>query len=104
MFKVGQKVVCVDDRHSNDITMAAFKQWVKRDEQYTIRVVRPHAADGGVLLEEIKNPPKYIAAYAGNLEPAFHPRRFIAVEEFKGEEVVALAKEILKEEVYNVSL
>lgn len=100
MFKAGQKIRCVDDRYSNAKTMEVFKNWVTRDEVYTVRVQRPAGAESGVLLEEIRNPPFYNPNYGGKLEPAFHPKRFVIDEdEIKSEEMLEQAKEILQEEV-----
>lgn len=81
-MRKGQKVVCVDDRYSNAVTMKNFKEWIKRDETYTVREIRPVGAEGGILLEEVKNPPVFYPAFGGHLEPAFHPRRFVPLEEF----------------------
>jgi hypothetical protein len=100
-FRKGQKVVCVNDRYSNMSTMKKFNQWIVRDEIYTVRQHRPEGAEGGVLLEEIVNPPMYVKVFGGSLEPAFHPSRFVPLneEEMENKEVI---KEILEtEEVLN---
>jgi len=34
------------------------------------------AAEGGILLEEVKNAPIFFNLYQGKLEPAFHRNRF----------------------------
>lgn len=96
-FHVGQKVICIDDRYSNPQTMQHFKQWVERDKEYTIRKVRPQGAEGGVLLEEVVNPPCFFPQYGGKLEPAFHPKRFVPKEEMEGDEVIMEAAQILRE-------
>ena len=105
-FSVGQKIACIDDRYSNEATMQHFKQWIERDKTYTVRQVRPHGAEGGILLEEIKNPPCYFPQFGGNLEPAFNPRRFVAVEEFYNEEEETQTKEkelVIQEESLEIN-
>lgn len=97
-FSVGQRIMCVDDRFRNTKTMQHFTQWVKRDKTYTVREIRPAGAEGGILLEEIKNPPCYFPHFGGNLEPAFHPKRFVPLEEAEGEQAKEKAKEILHEQ------
>jgi hypoxanthine phosphoribosyltransferase len=80
MFKKGQKVVCIDDSRSTRKTMERFEEWIEKDRVYTIREQRPQGAEGGVLLEEVKNPPAYFPQVMGKIEPAFAPRRFREVD------------------------
>lgn len=80
-FDKGDKVVCIDDSGNTLATMRKFSSWPVRDEIYTVREQRPEGAEGGVLLEEIKNEPVYFQQVMGKLEPAYHPDRFRRVEE-----------------------
>lgn len=75
-FKKGDRVVCIDDRPSTLKTMARFRYWIVKDTIYTVREQRPEGAEGGILLEEAKNPPVYFEHFMGKLEPAYHPGRF----------------------------
>ena len=93
-LSVGQKVVCIDDSPSTPETMINFVKWVKKDETYTIRSIRPAGAEGGILLDEVKNPPVHFPHFGGNLEPAFHPRRFVSLQ----------TKEKVREKVKEVEL
>ena len=56
-FRVGQKVVCVDDTFDRDtiedILAGAVVDLPIRREIYTVRAITP---DGGVLLAEVINP------------------------------------------------
>jgi hypothetical protein len=81
-MKKADKVICIDDDFSMYSTIHEFYSHLPvKNEIYTIREVRPKAAEGGILLKEIRNKPIYNAQYMGNLEPAFHPRRFVPLEE-----------------------
>lgn len=80
-FKKGEKVVCVDASPSTPTTMSKFEAWPSQDEVYHVRDQRPQGAEGGVLLEELRNPPVYFEQVMGKLEPAFNPARFRRVEE-----------------------
>lgn len=82
-FSIGQKIVCVNDKHSIPSVMKCFKQWITVDTTYTVRGIRPTDAGGGILLEEINNPSCYFSEYGGNLEPAFHPTRFVPLQEIE---------------------
>ena len=51
--------------------------WVVEDRQYTIREIREHDFGAvGVLLEEIRNEPKYFRLIEGVIEPMFKISRF----------------------------
>lgn len=72
-FRVGQKVVCIDDvwppyRHPLILLRPVH------GEVYTIRFIEPAAYGIGVLLEEIRNHPSVFRDGAG--EPGFLARRF----------------------------
>jgi hypothetical protein len=98
MFKVGQKVVCVDDKiYAPDIENhnKKFPNWIKQDETYTIRACTQTPRGWGVLVKELKNPFLLIPDYHGKAEGRFHADRFRAMqtdEEFV-EEVIKQVKE-----------
>lgn len=81
-MKPGDRVVCVNGDFHPEIAKY-FQQLPIKDKEYTIRTVRPIGAEGGILLEEIKNKSIFFKMYQGNLEPAFHPNRFRVVEPTK---------------------
>lgn len=77
MLNVGDKVICIDDSHHNDFKGIAFKNWIKKDNEYTIRAIIDN--DGivtGILLEEIINPFVPIPILNKFQEPAFATWRF----------------------------
>jgi hypothetical protein len=97
-FKPGMKVVCIDgDFSMHPMIFEHYQSLPKQDQVYTIRKVRPMGAEGGVLLEEIKNDPVFFVHFQGKLEPAFHPRRFVPLDEFESEEVEEAVEELLRE-------
>ncbi len=83
MFSIGQKIVCIDDKKHHALKYEMFKQWVTVNTTYTVRGIRPPNAGGGILLEEINNPPCYFSDYGGNIEPAFNPSRFVPLQDEK---------------------
>ena len=59
-----------------------YKNWVSRDNVYTIReVVSNEGIVDGVLLNEIKNAPIYIELIDKKQEPAFGKFRFKLLQE-----------------------
>lgn len=97
-FKVGMKVVCIDgDFSMHPMIFEHYQQLPSQDQVYTVRAVRPMGAEGGILLEEIKNAPVFFAHFQGKLEPAFHPRRFVPLDELESKEAEEAVEELLKE-------
>jgi hypothetical protein len=97
-FKPGMKVVCIDDDFSmHPMISEHYKVLPKKDITYTIRQVRPAGAEGGILLDEIKNPPIFFTLYQGKLEPAFNPIRFAPLDELHSEEAEKAVEELIKE-------
>ena len=81
-FKVGQKVICVDDSIPYGEVFRDFSYWIKKDQVYTVRryyymsLLNTYA----VLLNEVKNPP-IENSLLGKVEPAFRAERFRPLEE-----------------------
>lgn len=79
-FNVGDRVVCIDDTmqpHTVEELKRDVPNWVKKDEEYTIRaVLNNRGIVTGFLLEEITNRPKYFDVIGGFQEPAFGDWRF----------------------------
>ena len=75
-FKVGDKVVCINDTVDPRIK-EVFGEWVIKDKEYTVRGTR-NGLHGhfGVLLEEIKNKSIPIPELGGKAEPGFAEWRF----------------------------
>jgi len=86
-MKPGDRVICVNSDFHPEITKF-FQNLPVKDKEYIIRAVRPIAAEGGILLEEVKNTPIFFKLYQGKLEPAFHPNRFRMAEPVKSMERV----------------
>jgi hypothetical protein len=86
-MRIGDKVVCINGDFHPEIAKF-FKALPVKDKEYIIRAVRPVAAEGGILLEGLKNDPIFFKLYQGKLEPAFHPNRFRVVEPTKSLEKV----------------
>jgi len=86
MFKINDRVVCVDASmlaHTVEELTRDVPNWVKQDEQYTIRGFADHDFVVGVYLEEIHNPPKWFKLVGAFIEPAFKESRFRKLEETK---------------------
>lgn len=78
MFKVGQKVVCIDDRPQCAATAPFMPLRLVHGAIYTIRSIHiePHIEGYGVRLEELLNP-SMIWANDEESEWSYHPRRFL---------------------------
>lgn len=95
MFKIGQKVVCIDDSFQASINvdnvMGIFNTYPKKDETYTVRGHK----NGGIYLEEIKNFPALYSDGFG--ERSFRTDKFIALDDIEEvSEAVAELSEVLK--------
>jgi len=77
---VGDRVVCVDSsklQHTCNELSADVPNWVVEGSHYTIREIREHDFGAvGVLLEEIRNKPRYFRLIDGTMEPMFKISRF----------------------------
>lgn len=80
MFKVGQKVICVDDSPGDQKNL--FTTWVKEGEIYTVRECKFLLGLYRVTVEEITNPIVYIPDIMGTLEAGFNAKRFRDAEEY----------------------
>lgn len=83
MFEVGDKVICVDaamQPHTVEELSKDVPNWVKKDEEYTIRAIHDFDFVVGILLEEIKNDAKYFKVVDRIIEPGFASWRFRKVE------------------------
>lgn len=80
-MKKGQIVTCIyADIHP--LILRYYKYIPVKGGRYTVRDIRPFNAEGGLLLEEIRNTPIFLPHYSGYIEPAFSQDRFrIAGEE-----------------------
>lgn len=80
MFKVGDKVICIDDSirpNTAEEIKKDFVSWVKKDEEYTIRAIDDNKGIvTGVLLEEVVNPMLYFRLVDEVKEPMFASWRF----------------------------
>lgn len=99
MFKIGDKVICVNDIKQEHTILELSKDmpnWVKLNEQYTIRDILDNDFVVGVLLEEIRNPIKYFRLLNKTQEPAF------ATWRFKKQEIAYIRAELLTKNVKHV--
>jgi hypothetical protein len=78
--EVGERVVCIDSSklpHTCDELSVDVPNWVVDGSQYTIREIREHDFGAvGVLLEEIRNEPRYFRLIDRTIEPMFKISRF----------------------------
>lgn len=80
MFNVGDKVICTNDAidfDKKEEIRSDIPNWIQKDEEYTIREILDN--DGivtGVLLEEVRNFPKYFQLIDRIQEPGFATWRF----------------------------
>lgn len=85
-MEIRQKVVCIDDSvkaGQEEFVSKTYKQWVKKDQVYTVRTILDNnEIVTGILLEEIKNSPIYIHLIDDFQEPAFRTTRFKELQEF----------------------
>ena len=85
MFKIGEKVICVDDSiklGQEEFVAEAYLNWIKKGKEYTVRGFTDN--DGivtGMWLEEVHNFPIYIKLIGREQEPAFRLNRFAKREE-----------------------
>lgn len=102
-MKVGSKVKCIDDSIKAEeffMVVQVYKQWVKKDHEYTIRAIFDN--DGivtGCVLEEIVNDPIPQKLLGGRMqEPAFRLSRFVECEE-AATEVEVMCDQMLNEKL-----
>jgi hypothetical protein len=97
-MRPGTRVVCVDDSMIPEIAEWQPKHcpnWVKKDQEYTIREFDDN--DGivdGVLLEEVVNPILYLPKWSRVIEPRFAAWRFRELEDDQVEETVTSKEEV----------
>lgn len=94
MFKVGQKVVCVEDK-PNSNTIVPNRP--VKGEIYTIRAIRTNFNIYGVLLVEVVNPLQEFME--GLYEGAFDPSRFRPVDTTYGEQLCEELERITEPEL-----
>jgi hypothetical protein len=97
-FNIGDSVLCIDDSMQPHTVVELKKDvpnWVKKDQQYTVRaVLNNRDIVTGILLEEIDNPPKYFDKIGGFQEPAFAEWRFRKLK--PSESMVEVTQEVLE--------
>jgi hypothetical protein len=85
-MQVGSRVKCIDDSIKAEeilFVTKAYRQWVKKDMEYTIRQIFDNEGIvTGCVLEEIVNGPIPQKLLGGRWqEPAFRLSRFVECEE-----------------------
>ena len=83
MFEIGERVVCVSDEkqaHTVEELNKDVPNWIKKGKKYTVRGFNDWDFVVGVLLEEIRNEPKYFKVVNRLAEPAFASWRFRKLE------------------------
>jgi len=97
-FSVGDKVVCIDDSirpEAVEEIKRTVPNWVKKDQEYTIRAINTNRGIAtGVLLEEIDNPIIFIKLICKFQEPAFAEWRFRKLK--PSESMVEVVSEVLE--------
>jgi len=80
MFKVGDKIQCIDDSIQGHTLLELSKDmpnWITKGTEYTIREINDNKGIVlGILLEEVSNPVKYFKLVGRFQEPAFAQWRF----------------------------
>lgn len=95
MFKVGQKVVCIDDAFTDKYV----RNGVLLPEMHKDYTIRGFNRNGAMWLVEIKNF-DYPFSTGGTGEPAFKTFRFRPLDEIFAEETLArIAKEVEQEQL-----
>jgi hypothetical protein len=97
-FYVGDRVVCIDasmQPHTVEELKTNVPNWVKKDQEYTIRaILNNRGIVTGVLLEEIDNPIIYFDKIGKFQEPAFGEFRFRKLK--PNESMVEVVQEIME--------
>jgi hypothetical protein len=97
-FSIGDRVVCVDDKmqpHTVEELKKNVPNWVKKDDEYTVRaILHNRGIVTSILLEEIDNPPLYFDKIGGFQEPAFAEWRFRKLK--PSESMVEVTQEVLE--------
>jgi hypothetical protein len=97
-FNIGDKVVCIDDSirpEAVEEIKRTVPNWVKKDQEYTIRGINTNGGIAtGVLLEEIDNPIIFITLICKFQEPAFAEWRFRKLK--PNESMVEVVSEVLE--------
>ena len=81
MFKLKDKIVCIDDAPPVQGWNHGFQEWPKLNREYTVKRCYQWNNTWGVLLEEIKNKPVFIPLLGGKAEPGFGIYRFRKIQE-----------------------
>jgi hypothetical protein len=96
-FRVGDKVICIDDKPRKDIPRhLVARNFVKKGVVYTLReIVASTKGNGmGFLLEEVRNEPLYYPVIDVCIEPVFKSERFVKFDYLTGEkELVKVSEE-----------
>ena len=102
MFKIGQKVVCIDDdfnaSRNGDSIMGLFNNYPVKDKTYTVRGYDKLGT--GIYVEEIVNfPGLYMGTFG---EKSFKPDKFVPLEDIvEVNEAVAEITSVLNNVMFN---
>ena len=98
MFNIGDKVICIDNTmlpHAKIELEKNVPNWVKKNDEYTIRAI--HSNRGivtSLLLEEIDNPILFFSIIGKHQEPSFAEYRFRKLK--PNESMVEVVSEVLE--------
>lgn len=97
-FNIGDRVICIDSSMRPEAVeelKRTVPNWIKKDEEYTIRDVKKNRGIAtSVLLNEIDNPVIFFALIGGFQEPAFAEWRFRKIK--PNESLIEVSKEVLE--------
>ena len=82
-FEIGQEVLCISDKkqsHTIEELNNDVPNWIKKGQNYTIREIVDFDFVVGLLLEEVRNEPKYFKVVNRVTEPTFASWRFRKLE------------------------
>lgn len=77
MIKQGDQVICIDDSMPSNPKALQHKNWIKKNNPYTVRaLVTKNGSLVGLLLNEVINPKVFDPIAESEFEPGFAIWRF----------------------------
>lgn len=92
-FRVGQKVVCIDEPRASQKAMWPNSNWPSKANVYTIRAINVWPDNTLLRLEEVDN--RHLEGVLSSIEPGFPAKHFRPVVERKTD--ITVFTEILRE-------
>jgi hypothetical protein len=90
-FRVGQKVVCIDEPHASQMAKWPGSNWPEKGAVYTIRAINVWPDEKLLRFEELDN--RHFEGVLSQIEPGFSAKHFRPVVENKAD--ISIFKRIL---------